>query len=93
MDKKSKKRVDSIGAIGFTIKNDQPKSEYVELDVRTGGSFKEKLSCLPLPSVWVIDADHLKTLRSMELQDVIVDRGSKDGRQPLKRYFRGHEKI
>jgi DNA-binding NtrC family response regulator len=93
MDKKSKKRVESIGAIGFTIKNDQAQSEYVELDVRTGGRFKEKLSCLPSPSVWVIDTAHLKTLRSRELQDVIVERGNKDGRQPLKRYFRGHEKI
>ncbi len=79
MDKKSKKRVESIGAIGFTIKNDQAQSEYVELDVRTGGRFKEKLSCLPSPSVWVIDTAHLKTLRSRELQDVIVERGNKDG--------------
>ncbi len=93
MDKKSKEKSDSIGAIGFTIKNDQTQSEYVELDVRTGGSFKEKLSGLPLPSVCVVDTSYLETLRSMELQDVIVDRGSKDGRQPLKRYFRGHEKI
>lgn len=93
MDKKSKKLVDSIGAIGFTIKNDQTQSEYVELDVRTGGSFKEKLSCLPLPSVCVVDTSHLETLRSTEFQDAIVDRGTKDGRQPLKRYFRGHEKI
>lgn len=93
MDKKSQKRVESIDAIGFTIKNDLAQSEHVELDVRTGGSFKEKLSCLPSPSVCVIDATHLKTLRSRELQDVIVERGNKDGRQPLKRYFRGHEKI
>ena len=93
MDKKSKEKLDSIGAIGFTIKNDQTRNEYVELDVRTGGRFKEKLSSLPLPTVCLVDVAHLETLRSMEFQDVIIDRGSKDGRQSLRRYFRGHEKI
>jgi len=93
MSKKSEKNEDIIGAIGFTIKNDQTQSEYVELDVRTGGSFKEMLSCLPSPSVCVVDTDDLETLRSMEFQDVIVDRGNKDGPQPLKRYLRSHEKI
>ena len=93
MDKRSNKKTDFIGAIGFTINNGQLQSEYTELDVRTGGSFKEKLSCLTLPSVCVVDTSHLETLRSMEFQDVIVDRGDKDGRQSLKRYFRGNEKI
>ncbi|MBE9569602.1 MAG: hypothetical protein IMF11_03185, partial [Proteobacteria bacterium] len=93
MDKKSKKIMDSISAIGFTIKNDKIQSEWLELDVRTGGSFREKLSCLTLPSVCIVDAAHLETLRSRELQDVIVDRGDKDGRQSLRRYFRGNEKI
>ncbi len=93
MDKKSKEKLDSIGAIGFRIKNDQTQNEYVELDVRTGGRFKEKLSSLPSPTVFLVDVAHLETLRSMEFQDVIIDRGSKDGRQSLKRYFRGHGKI
>ena len=51
MDESSKKKIDSIGTVGFTIKNDQTQSEYVEFDVQTGARFKEKLLFLPPPSV------------------------------------------
>ena len=77
----------------FSIKVDMLQNEYVGLDVRTEGTFREKLASLPLPSVCVVDVSQLEILRSVEFQDVIIDRRKKDKRQSLRRYFRGNEKI
>lgn len=93
MDKDSGENGESVGSIVFTIKNDTAQSKYVEFDMRTSNSFKEKLAGLCSPSVCVIDAAHLKILRSGELKDSIVDRGKKDAHQPLTRYFCDQERT
>jgi transcriptional regulator with PAS, ATPase and Fis domain len=93
MDKKSKSEIGSIAAIKFTIKYDQIQSESVELDARSGGSFKENMSGFISSTVCVVDTAHLETLRSREFQDVIDDCGKKAKAQSLTRYFRASEKI
>jgi transcriptional regulator with PAS, ATPase and Fis domain len=93
MGKESEENGESVGSIVFTIKNDKAHNKYVEFDMRTSDSFKEKLSGLCSPSVCVIDAAHLKTLLSGELKGDIVDRGKKDAHQPLTRYFCGQKRT